>query len=142
MAGHPGSDPALGIQRIVDGAGDIVLLVVEPGGDLVEAARLGTAFAKLRPAVDQLPRRPAIAAAGEVAEGVGRHLRGLQTELEAVDFARVRRRLRPPLSDRAAQGAERDQSEPGNSGGVRCRGHFFIGSHCLVSVPQNATQSS
>jgi len=94
MAGHPGADPALGVQRIIDGAGDVILLVVEPDIDLVEPARFGPAFAKVRPILDHLPGRPAIATAGEVAEGVGGHFGRLQAELETVDLAGIGPRLR------------------------------------------------
>src|SRR5215469_963132 len=93
MPGHPRADPALSVQGIVDGAADIFLLVVEAHVDFIEPARLGPAFAEVRPLVDRLPRRTAVAAAGEVAEGIGRHLCGLETELEAVNLAGVAARL-------------------------------------------------
>src|SRR6266436_5961967 len=93
MAGHPGAEAALGVQWIVDGAADVFLLVVEAGIDFVEPARLGPALAKLAPLVDCLPGRSSVAPAGEVAEGVGGHLLGLQAELEAVNLARIAPRL-------------------------------------------------
>ena len=68
--------------------------VIEARIDFVKAARLRPALAEVRPLVDRLPRRPAIAAAGEIAERVGRHLRGLEAELEAVNLAGVALGLR------------------------------------------------
>src|SRR6266849_8587785 len=93
MARHPGAEPALSIQRIVNGAADVFLLVVEADVDFMEPARLGPAFAKLAPIVDRLAGRSSVAPAGEVAEGVGGHLLGLQAELEAVNLAGIAARL-------------------------------------------------
>src|SRR5262249_57733277 len=73
MSGHPRSGPALSVTRLVDRPADIFILVVETRGDFVEAAGLGSTFAELRPSVDLLPGRAAIAAAGEIAEAVARH---------------------------------------------------------------------
>jgi hypothetical protein len=55
----------------------------------VQAARLGAALGEARPIVKPLPRRAAIAAAGELAEAVERHALRLEAELEAVDLAKV-----------------------------------------------------
>src|SRR5215831_11498353 len=89
MTGDARADAALGVQRIINGAADIFLLVVEADVDLVKSARLGTAFVKVAPLVDCLPWRPSVAAAGEIAEGVGRHLASLQAELEAMNLAGI-----------------------------------------------------
>src|SRR6516162_8813091 len=74
----PLSTPSLRIQRTTNGAADVLLLVVEADIDFIEPARFGPALAKLAPIVDRLARRPSVAPAGEVAEGVGGHLLSLQ----------------------------------------------------------------
>src|SRR6266849_4684772 len=181
MAGHPGAEAALGVQRIVNGAADVFLLVVEAGIDFVKPARLGPALAKLAPIVDRLAGRTSVAAAGEVAEGVGGHLLGLQAELEAVKFAGIAPRLGvgrrgdeergqrndhgpvgwakaprtvrkvtlrriAPCPPRRSRWARRERpSNPTHASPcafAHPTTHFFIGSHCLVSLPQKSTQSS
>src|SRR5262245_41697858 len=73
---------ALGrVERIVDGAPDIFRLVVEPHIDLMQAALLGAAFGEAGPVLELEPWRSAIAAAGELAEAVGRHRLRLLPEL-------------------------------------------------------------
>src|SRR5215467_898257 len=89
MTGDARAEAALGVQRIINGAADIFLLVVEADVDLVQSARLGSAFAELGPFVDCLPRQSSVAAASEVAEGAGGHLLRLQAELEAVNLAGI-----------------------------------------------------
>src|SRR4051812_9136760 len=75
VAGHAGADLALSVQWVVDRAADILVLIVEPGGDFVPAGVLGAALAELQPAVDFLTRRAAIAAAGQFAKSIERHRR-------------------------------------------------------------------
>src|SRR5262249_59722587 len=95
MAGYPGSGPAAGVARLVDGPADVFILVVEARRDLVQAVGLGPALAELRPVLELLPRRAAVAAAGEIAEAVERHGLRLEAELEATDFTGIRPALRP-----------------------------------------------
>src|SRR5262245_33872878 len=136
MAGDPGSGPAAGVARLVDRLADKFILVVEACSDLVQAIGLGTTLAELRPALEFLPRRAAVAAAGEIAEAVERHGLRLEPELEAADLAGVgpALRLRRDAGENHRQG-EREKATPRAD-------HFFIGSHCRVSWPQNSTQSS
>jgi hypothetical protein len=107
MPGHPRAKAALGIKGIVDGAADIVLLVIEPSRYLIEAVRLGPAFAEVLPLVERLPRRTAITAAGEVTPVIGGHFRGLEAKLEPVDLPRIAlstgRRRRCSLCKRRAR---------------------------------------
>src|SRR5262245_23682117 len=136
MAGDPGSGPAAGVARLVDRLSDIFILIVEARGDLAQAVGLGPALAELRPVLELLPWRAAVAAASEIAESVERHGLRLEPELEAADLAGVRLalRLRWDIGERRHQG-EREQATPRAD-------HFFIGSHCRVSWPQNSMQSS
>src|SRR4051812_10174465 len=60
-------------HRIVDRLADIFALVVEAHIDFVQAVLLGAALAVLRPVEELLARRPAIAAAGELAPAVDTH---------------------------------------------------------------------
>src|SRR5262245_6138446 len=136
MAGHPSSGPAAGVARLVDRLADIFILIVEACSDLVQAVGLGAALAELRPVLELLPRRAAVAAACEIAETVERHGLRLEAELEAADLTGVEPvlRLRRDVGESHRQG-EREKA--------RARAdHFFIGSHCRVSWPQNSTQSS
>src|SRR5262245_64915472 len=135
MAGHPGSGPAAGVARLVDGLADIFILVVEACRDLVQTVGLGAALAELRPVLELLPRRAAVAAASEIAESVERHGLRLEPELEAADLAGIgpALRLRRDAGESHRQG-EREKATPRAD-------HFFIGSHCRVSWPQNSTQS-
>src|SRR5262245_32687994 len=136
MAGYPGSGPAAGVARLVDGPADVFILVIEACCDLVQAVGLGPALAELGPVLELLPRRAAVAAAGEIAESVERHGLRLEAELEAADLAGIRLalRLRRDIGERRHQG-EREQATPRSD-------YFLIGSHCRVSWPQNSTQSS
>src|SRR5580704_12976216 len=111
MPGDPRSGAAAGVERIIDGAADELVLVVEAGIDLVQAARLGAAFPEPRPIVEPLARRAAVAAAGELAETVHAYGRRLEAELEAVDLAEVwRLRAR-------GRGCERQDSRNENDAG-------------------------
>src|SRR5262245_32138217 len=124
MSGHPGADPALRIQRIINGAADVFLLVVEAGIDFVEPARFGPALAEVAPIVDRLAGRPSVAAAGEVAEGVSGHLLGLQAELEAVNLAGIA----PGLGvGRRRNEKRRECNEQGGVGWAEARGAARIG---------------
>src|SRR5258708_37795960 len=73
MSGDPGSGPAAGIERIVDGAADELVLVIEAGIDLVQTARLGRAFPETRPIVEPLARRAPLAPPGAVPHTPPRH---------------------------------------------------------------------
>ena len=89
MSGDPRSGPAARIERIVDGAADELVHVIEAGVDFVQATLLGTAGSKGGPIVEPLARRAAIAAAGQFTEAVHSHGRRLEAEPEAMDFAEV-----------------------------------------------------
>src|SRR5579883_269801 len=91
MPGNARAGVLARIERVIDGAADIFGLIVEAGVDFVQAARLGAALGEVLPIVEPLTRRPAVAAAGELAETVERHGRGIEPELEAVDFSGIAR---------------------------------------------------
>src|SRR4051794_36340122 len=137
MPGYPGPGLAASVARLVDGLADILILVVEARIDFVEAIVLGPALGELRPVVEFLPRRTAVAAAGEVTETVEVHRLRLEPEFQAADFARIG----PPLClDRSMREQRKDNA--GKTPGGQARAvHFFIGSHWRVSCPQNSTQS-
>src|SRR5262249_26442546 len=129
------------VTRVLDGAVDILALVVEASIDLVKAVGLRPAPGELRPVLKPQPRRPAIAAAGELAEaGDGRRGRR-QSELQAADFAGVVAGLRMGRRGVTESGEHYHACrKPAHErDGPR---HFFIGSHCRVSLPQKSTQSS
>src|SRR6266511_3815030 len=143
MSGQPRAALAARIERIVDRLADIFVLVVEPGVDFVQAALFGLAFSKIRPVVDPLPRRSAVAAAGELAEAAKTHRLCVEPELQAADLAAIDaclrvRRCTGERSRKRRPGAEKDRRAPNPSP----RRHFFIGSHWRVSLPQKSTQSS
>src|SRR5262245_61027170 len=94
MARDPGSSPSAGVARLVDRLADILILVVEARSDLMQAVGLGAALAELRPALELLPRRAAVAAAREIAESVEQHGLRLEAELEAADLAGIGPALR------------------------------------------------
>ena len=66
MSGYPGPGLAARIARLLDGLADIFILVVEARIDLVQTIVFGPALAELRPILEFLPRRAAVAAAGEI----------------------------------------------------------------------------
>src|SRR3981081_3751936 len=70
MPGHPGPGLTARIARLLDGLADIFILIVEARIDFVETIVFRPALADLRPTLQLLARRPAIAAAGEIAETV------------------------------------------------------------------------
>src|SRR5262249_48899305 len=90
----------------VDRAADKLVLVVEAGIDLVQPARLGAAGREARPAVELLARRPAVAAAGELAKAVEAHGAGIEPELEPMNLARGARLGECIGSDQSDQGSE------------------------------------
>src|SRR5262249_13285717 len=138
MAGNPRAGPALRVARVVDRLADILVLVVEPGVDLVKAAVLRPALGEIRPALDPLPRRAAGAAAGEGAQAVEAHRLRLEPELETANFARIG----PLLRVRARHRQRQQDGAAGETRNARDARHFFMGSHSRVSLPQKSTQSS
>src|SRR5580704_17264139 len=133
MAGDPRAGALCRVGRLAQRLGDVFVLVIEAGGDFVQAARFRPTFLEVRPGVELPTRRPAIAATGEFAPAVERHRLGLQPKPEAMDFASIGRRLRPSAtrprdSERCLSADEKPY----------CR----IGSHWRVSVPHNSVQSS
>src|SRR5262249_55599188 len=121
---HPGADPALRIQRIINGAADVFLLVVEAGVDFVEPARFGPALAELAPIINRLAGRSSVAPAGEVAAGIGGHLFGLQAELESVNLAGIA----AGLGVGCRGDKERcERNEDGRVGWAKARGTARIG---------------
>ena len=123
MARDPGADLAPRQARVVDRLADVFGFVVEAGGNLVQTRRLRPAFGKVRPFLDALPRRTAIAAAGQIAEAVERHRLRLQPELEPPDFAGVGA-LRQCGRARDEDKSERPEEGTGVTEDRRC-GHFL-----------------
>src|SRR5258708_4636443 len=138
MPGYPGPGLAARIARLLDGLADILILVVEARIDFVQPIVFRPALPELRPIPELLPRRAAVAAAGEIAETVEGHRLRLEPELQAADFAGVW----PSLCLGRGMHEHCDDGDR-KTPCVRARAdHFFIGSHWRVSWPQNSTQSS
>ena len=76
MAGDPRAGPLRRVTRLAERLGDVFVLVVETGRDFTQPACLRPAFFELRPGVELLTRRSAIAAAGELAPAVQCHRLG------------------------------------------------------------------
>ena len=142
MSGQPRPALAARIERVVDRLADIFALVLEPGIDLVQAALFGPAFGEIRPVVDPLPRRSAVAAASKLAEAGKAHRLCIEPELQAAQLPaidaglRVRCGGKRPRKPRPYAENNRRAPNPGQ------RRHFFIGSHWRVSLPQKSTHSS
>ena len=66
--GKPGPDLAARVAGLLDGPTDILVFVVEAGIDFIQAIALGPALAEIRPLLEFLPRRTAIAPARKVTE--------------------------------------------------------------------------
>src|SRR5438093_7794454 len=125
MSGDARAGPAARITRLLDRLADILVLVVEARIDLVEAALFRPAFGKIGPVLELLPRRPAVAAAGKLAESVQTHLLCFESELESADFALIRSRLR------AGRRGRGDEGERCGAGGKR--GCLRYQSHRITS---------
>src|SRR5262249_20646439 len=124
---------------VVDRLADVLVLVVEAQVDLMQPARLCSASGEIGKAVELRARRPAVAAAGELAEAIDGHLARVEAEPQPADLAGIGAGLR----DRRPR--EREESERRSARGAARRAHFFvsfIGSHSRVSEPQKSTHSS
>src|ERR1700744_3370683 len=136
-------DPRAGLPPRVGGLaerlGDVLVLVVEAGVDFTQPARFRPAFCKVRPGVELLTRRSAIAAAGELTPAVQGHRLGGKPKFQAMDFARIGLCLCASSARYGERCNDKSNRRPARQVHVA---HCFIGSHWRVSVPQNSTQSA
>src|SRR5262249_16365554 len=126
MSGDARAGLAARIARLLDRLADIFILVVEAGIDLVQVVVFPPALGEIGPVVEFLPRRPSVAAAGQLAEAIEAHRVRLEPELEAADFSGIGSRLRGGRRARECN-AKRDGAGSKRPG-LRREAHCIISS--------------